>query len=115
MKGEQHPLLAALKPSAAGLEAEQLKADRDKASARAATSPSPPECASGGVGSPFPQYLNLVKRPPASIHPWFHQPSHPRSLQALTQVEALKKDNAKLEYRVMHLIRALDMLLEAKK
>lgn len=56
-------MLAALKPSAAGLEAEQLKAERDK---------------------------------------------------ALAQVEALKKENAKLEYRVIHLVRALAML-EAKK
>ena len=29
-QGEKHPLLAALKPSAAGLEAEQLQAERDK-------------------------------------------------------------------------------------
>jgi hypothetical protein len=41
-------------------------------------------------------------------------PLPPTTIQALAQVADLKKENARLEYRILHLLRALNAL-EAEK
>lgn len=65
---------------------------------------------------PPPHTFHRTLHPPPNLqHPTTHPTRPTQNHQALAQVELLKNENAKLEYRVLHLLRALNMLEAQQK